>query len=50
MKELKQMFIEVNEVRKENPTKFYNSIIYIATIAVGFYAAMWIGAICVGRV
>jgi hypothetical protein len=50
MKELKQMFIEINDIRKEDPKKFYSSIIFAIMMFAGFYATMWIGAICVGRV
>ena len=49
MKDLRQMFSEMNEYRKENPKDFYGSIVFVVMMFGGFYAAMWIAAICEGR-
>jgi hypothetical protein len=50
MKEFKQMFVELNECRKQDPKEFYGSIAAVVMIFGGFYVTMWLAAILEGRV
>jgi hypothetical protein len=50
MKEFKQMLIELNERRIQNPIEFYGSIAAIVIIFGAFYITMWVTAILDGRV
>ena len=50
MKDLKEMFVTLNEFRKEDPKEFYASIAFLIMLFGGFWAAMWLEAICSGRV
>jgi hypothetical protein len=49
MKEFKQMFIELNEYRKQDPKEFYGGIATMVIFFGGLCVTMWIAAICEGR-
>lgn len=50
MKDLKEMFTVLNDCRKEDPKEFYGGLLFMIVLFGGFYATMWLAAICEGRV
>jgi hypothetical protein len=50
MKDIKEMFITLNDFRKEDPKEFYGSVAFMIFMFAFLYASLWFAAIIEGRV
>jgi hypothetical protein len=49
-KDIKEMFVSLNEFRKQDPKEFYGSIAFMVALFGFLYFGLWFAAIVEGRV